>query len=249
MQAVKNSNKVFLKLFHVHGTESQDDFSYHPGNQERDGFGHIAFNTKDVYAACDRLESQGVTFKKKPNEGRMKGLAFAYDPDGYWVEIVTHGGDVSWDCENACYFNLSQTMIRVKDPQKSIEFYEKLGMKMVRVLKFNSFSLYYLSTLEYMGAGTEAPSLDAEDDNRAFMKALFNPVLELTHNHGTESDPDFKHYVGCEEGHKGFGSLGFLTADPMDVATTVLGNDSARMDTQTGCVTAYDPDGYIVNLL
>lgn len=24
--------------------------------------------------------------------GGMKGLAFAYDPDGYWVEIVKRGG-------------------------------------------------------------------------------------------------------------------------------------------------------------
>ena len=28
----------------------------------------------------------------KPDEGGMKGLAFAYDPDGYWVEIVKRGG-------------------------------------------------------------------------------------------------------------------------------------------------------------
>jgi hypothetical protein len=25
-------------------------------------------------------------------QGRMKGLAFALDPDGYWVEIVRRGG-------------------------------------------------------------------------------------------------------------------------------------------------------------
>ena len=49
----------------------------------RDGFGHIAFNVDDVYAASDRLEAAGIPFKKKPNNGRMKGLAFAYDPDGY----------------------------------------------------------------------------------------------------------------------------------------------------------------------
>jgi hypothetical protein len=44
-----------------------------------------------VYAACDALEAKGCTFKKKPNEGRMMGLAFVYDPDGYWVEIVKRG--------------------------------------------------------------------------------------------------------------------------------------------------------------
>lgn len=37
----------------------------------------------DVYKACEELESKGCTFQKKPDEGRMKGLAFALDPDGY----------------------------------------------------------------------------------------------------------------------------------------------------------------------
>ena len=30
--------------------------------------------------------------KKEPDGGTMKGLAFAYDPDGYWVEITKRGG-------------------------------------------------------------------------------------------------------------------------------------------------------------
>lgn len=41
----------------------------------------------DVEAACERFESLGVSFIKRPNEGRMKGLAFIRDPDGYWIEI------------------------------------------------------------------------------------------------------------------------------------------------------------------
>ena len=48
------------------GTEKDDSQKYHPGNQEKDGFGHIAFNTDDVYAAAEKLEEAGVMFKKKP---------------------------------------------------------------------------------------------------------------------------------------------------------------------------------------
>ena len=40
---------------------------------------------------CDALEQNGVEFKKKPSEGNMKGLAFALDPDGYWVEVIGRG--------------------------------------------------------------------------------------------------------------------------------------------------------------
>jgi len=56
---------------------------YDSGNNEpRRGFGHIAIFTDDVYKASAAMEAKGVAFKKRPDEGRMKGLAFAYDPDG-----------------------------------------------------------------------------------------------------------------------------------------------------------------------
>ena len=38
-------------------------------------------------------------------------------------------------------------------------------------------------------------------------------MLELTHNHGTENDPDFKHKNGNEQGKRGFGHIGFLVDD------------------------------------
>ena len=42
----------------------------------------------DVYAAAARFEKLGVKFVKKPDDGKMKGLAFIEDPDGYWIEIL-----------------------------------------------------------------------------------------------------------------------------------------------------------------
>ena len=61
-----------LELTYNYGTddESSSFEGYHPGNKENDGFGHVAFSTNDVYASCDKLESAGVLFQKKPNEGR-----------------------------------------------------------------------------------------------------------------------------------------------------------------------------------
>ena len=80
-----------LELTYNYGTEADEAFAgYHPGNAERDGFGHIAFNTEDVYEASAALEAKGVAFKKRPDEGRMKGLAFAYDPDGCEPVSYTH---------------------------------------------------------------------------------------------------------------------------------------------------------------
>jgi lactoylglutathione lyase len=42
----------------------------------------------DIHSAAQRLESLGVDFIKRPDDGNMKGLAFVRDPDGYWVEIL-----------------------------------------------------------------------------------------------------------------------------------------------------------------
>lgn len=77
-----------LELTHNWGTEQQAEFSYHNGNDTPQGFGHIGITVPDVYAASARFERLGVPFVKKPDDGKMKGLAFIRDPDGYWIEIL-----------------------------------------------------------------------------------------------------------------------------------------------------------------
>ncbi|MEO0338815.1 MAG: hypothetical protein AAF242_06345 [Bacteroidota bacterium] len=53
----------------------------------------------------------------------MKGLAFAYDPSGYWIELVKRNAEAGHPEK----FNLGQTMLRVKNVQKSLEFYAGEG--------------------------------------------------------------------------------------------------------------------------
>jgi len=135
----------------------------------------------------------------------MKGLAFAYDPDGYWVEIVKR------KCSPGTipnFFNFSQTMLRVKDAGKSISFYEALGMKVIFAKKFDDFSLYFLANT----SDVDLSSMSDEEKGE-MIGSRFGPVLELTHNHGTENDDDFKYYNGNEEGRQGFGHIGFLVDD------------------------------------
>lgn len=80
--------RSILELTHNYGTENDADFAYHDGNSEPRGFGHICFSVPDLAAAVAWFDENGVEFKKRPEDGSMKDIAFIKDPDGYWVEII-----------------------------------------------------------------------------------------------------------------------------------------------------------------
>ncbi|MGG1355105.1 lactoylglutathione lyase [Psychrobacter pacificensis] len=77
-----------LELTHNYGTETKADFSYHDGNQDPQGFGHICFNVPNLADAVAWFDKNNVEFKKRPEDGSMKNIAFIKDVDGYWIEIV-----------------------------------------------------------------------------------------------------------------------------------------------------------------
>lgn len=78
-----------IELTHNYGTESDPEYKINNGNTEPNrGFGHTCISVDNIQAACQRLEDAGYKFQKKLSDGRMNHIAFALDPDGYWVEII-----------------------------------------------------------------------------------------------------------------------------------------------------------------
>ena len=82
------SQRGVLELTHNWGTETDPAFKYHDGNAQPQGFGHICFSVPDLDAAVAWFDQHQVAYVKRPDQGKMKDVAFIKDPDGYWIEIV-----------------------------------------------------------------------------------------------------------------------------------------------------------------
>ena len=99
-------------------------------------------------------------------------------------------------------FVFNHTMLRVKDPRASLDFYTRvLGFSLVRRNDYpdSGFSLYFLAIVD----PAEIPDDDAA--RKAWVAGL-QGVLELTHNHGTESQEGPVYHDGNAE-PRGFGHI------------------------------------------
>ena len=70
-----------IELTHNWGVETYDIGT---------GFGHIALEVDDAYAACADIKSRGgkVTREAGPMKGGTTVIAFVEDPDGYKIELI-----------------------------------------------------------------------------------------------------------------------------------------------------------------
>ncbi|KAH9859152.1 glyoxalase I [Lenzites betulinus] len=141
-------------------------------------------------------------------------------------------------------FKFNHTMLRVKDAQVSLKFYtEILGMDLVAKSEFDSFTLYFLAFEHGRDATTPANRFGREG------------ILELTHNHGTESDPAFAGYAsGNADPGRGFGHIA-ITVDDVDAACARFEQLGVRFQkrltdgTMKNIAFILDPDGYWIEVL
>ena len=147
-------------------------------------------------------------------------------------------------------FVLNHSMLRVKDPQVSLDFYSRvMGMRVLRKLDFPEmkFSLYFL----HEGATTDSPPEDAGE--RTQWTFSQRGILELTHNWGTEADADFQYHDGNAQ-PQGFGHICFSVPD-LDAAIAWFDENKVvfvkRADQGKMKDVAFikDPDGYWIEIV
>ncbi|TIA26707.1 lactoylglutathione lyase-like protein [Aureobasidium pullulans] len=197
----------------IAGTENDDNYTVNNGNgKENRGFGHVCISVDNIQDACKRISDAGYSFQKRLEDGRMRSIAFALDPDNYWVEIISQNpvNETEAKKSDVSTYRMNHTMIRVKDNEKSLKFYQDImGMTLQRTSeqKEAGFTLYFLSY------GSKAPEQSANGVNPI---ADREGILELTYNEGSEKDDSVKYHNGNDE-PQGFGHT-CVSVDDLDAA-------------------------------
>mmetsp|Transcript_9010 Transcript_9010/g.39745 ORF Transcript_9010/g.39745 Transcript_9010/m.39745 type:complete len:147 (+) Transcript_9010:959-1399(+) len=62
---LENLDNYVLVLHHYHGSENDEKLTYHNGNTDPKGFGHIGFIVTDVEKAVEEAEKKGIAIKRK----------------------------------------------------------------------------------------------------------------------------------------------------------------------------------------
>jgi lactoylglutathione lyase len=239
-----------IELTHNYGTENKEGQVYHNGNKQPQGFGHVCISVDNIQAACKRISDAGYRFQKRLEDGRMRSIAFALDPDDYWVEIIAQN-PVN-ETENVTTTDLStyrmnHTMMRVKDKDVSIKFYEDvMGMQLKRTSenKDANFNLYFL------GYGPPAGDKSANGVNPT---ADREGLLELTWNYGTENQEGKVYHDGNAE-PQGFGHI-CVSVDDLNAACKRFEEKGVNWKKRLtdgrmrNVAFVLDPDGYWVEVI
>ncbi|CAD5264408.1 Lactoylglutathione lyase [Alteromonas sp. 38] len=145
-------------------------------------------------------------------------------------------------------FVFNQTMLRIADPARSLDFYTRvMGMTLLKRLDFEEmkFSLYFLA------AGDDFSDISKDDSERTAQTFGRPAMLELTHNWGDTADT--AHYHNGNSEPKGFGHIGFhvpnLEAacdrfEALDVPFQKRPNDGSMK----GIAFIKDPDDYWIEI-
>jgi catechol 2,3-dioxygenase-like lactoylglutathione lyase family enzyme len=198
-------------------------------------FQHIAIVVRDMNAAYERIVQYGMTPISKqgpqllpPSAGGVQAFKFR-DPDGHPLELISFpkgSGDPVWQRRtgDALFLGIDHSAIVVRDAERSIAFYEALGLSIL------SRSLNH---------GPEQDRLDGLSNSVATVIGLQTPDIRTPHvellAYQPPAAPSLAHSLG-----------------PSDLASARLvftvAPDNPEVADQDGGKLLHDPDGHTLVL-
>ena len=198
---------------------------------ENQGYWKIALSVEDVIIARETLLKKGILVGTAFQVPDVAFLCHFKDNNGYEIELIQHKFEqnhipIQPKKEYALGSKTRFLLItyRVKNIEKSLNFYQNLGMRLLSKQEVTSrnFTIYFLAF-----SSEELPNKNTEAlENREWLWQRNYTVLELQHIWGTEKSVDFKFNTSTESGFYGMGIL----------------NSEQK-------TTIQDPDGYNIILL
>lgn len=203
----------------------------------------------NLAAVCEALASAGVAFKKTLSNDRSfdackQDIAIALDPDGYHIALLPLPKATTAETPNKALWRFSHTMLRVKNVEESIYYYDcYLGMSTLRHVTNRGKENFEQAFVGYYRKDSELKGKTI--DNILGREG----VVELVQYRGTDKDPEVKYHNGNDQ-PQGFGHL-CISVDDLDLACERFDNlqdikwkkrlTDGRMKNVAFLI---DPDGY-----
>lgn len=168
-----------------------------------DGYWKIGITLPDVGLAVEKLRAQGVRVSD-PGQFRDIGyLCHLKDPDGLSLELLQHHFESNFQTPKpgggplGGTAKIGQITLRISNPEESLAYYQKLGMKLLSVQPVEPyrFTLYFLAFTEEI---PPEPNLESVN-NREWLWQRPYTTLELQHRWKQSCSPAGGQDLGFRE--------------------------------------------------
>ncbi|XQW84826.1 VOC family protein [Thalassotalea piscium] len=211
-----------------------------------EGYWKYSIAVPNLVLAREHLILQGINIGSPFAVKNIAYLCHFTDPDGYCIELIQHyltnnnrkilSRSTSFqECQPT--FNLST--LRVKQIDKSLAFYKKLGMSLVSRQKVESRNMH----LYFLSFNKESPP-SSNIDSVSIREWLWQrpyTLLELQHTDDIESKIGFNYRTSTDSGF-----LGLDIKNLKNLTQDVAGQESKFLVSsgEVNGIILNDPDGY-----